>query len=91
MRLNPASLRQIRTDHGWSISTLSAKSTVARSHISNIENGNRPASPDVIRKLAEALEVNPYALLGPEDPKTALKELVALMGFGPADLFPAAS
>lgn len=64
------------------------KAPIARSHLSNIENGNRPATPEIILALAEALHVSPYALLGPEDPKAAIREMVSVLKLTEDDLFP---
>ena len=60
---------------------------MARSHLSNIENGRRPATPATIVALAEALKVSPYVLLGPEDPTAAVRELVEQMGLTHDDIF----
>lgn len=49
-----------------------------RSHLSNVLAGRRRGSPELIKKLAIYLGVNPYALLGPEDPRAAVIELVRL-------------
>lgn len=97
MRLNPASLRRYRRESRLSITELCdvaqeylpEGTTLTRSHLSNIENGHRPASPGAIVALAAALKVSPYALLGPEDPKRAIKEMVEQLGLTVEDLFPA--
>ena len=84
---NPPALREVRCRSKLSIAELSRRSNVARSHISNIENGNRPASLRVICALAEGLGVSPYALLGPSDPKSAIRELVRIYKLRPKDVF----
>ena len=98
MRINPAALRRFRREVArMSVTELASKTLIgpddnkapiARSHLSNIENGNRPATPEIIVALAEVLKVSPYALLGPEDPKAAVRELVAMFDLTADDLFP---
>lgn len=67
MRINPEALHTIRRDRGVAITTLAETVGLANhSHLSNIEAGRREASADLIRKLAEALNVPVLALLGPE-------------------------
>jgi transcriptional regulator with XRE-family HTH domain len=92
MRLNHATLRQIRRQARLSTTELAAMTVVdgkpmARSHLSNLENGNRPATPAAIVALADALKVSPFVLLGPENPKVAIRELVDQLGLTEADLF----
>lgn len=92
MRLNTATLKQLRKEARLSVTDLAAEALIdgkpmARSHLSNIENGNRSASPQAILALAEALKVSPYALLGPEDPKAAVRELVEILGLSADDVF----
>lgn len=93
MRLNHATLRQLRKAARLSVTELAdavaSESNVrlSRSHLSNIENGNRPATPEIICALADALKVSPYALLGPENPKAAVRELVEQLGLTVDDLF----
>lgn len=63
-----AKLRQIRERQGLSQTDLSERSGVTQSTISNLEKG-RPARFVTMRKLAEALKVEPGALVGeaPDD------------------------
>ena len=88
MNLNPAALQAIRKGRGLTVTAVADRSGLARTHISNIENGNRPATPAVIAALAQALDCGVYELLGPEDPKAAVREIVKLLRLTPEDMFP---
>lgn len=57
-------LRQVRQEYPMTIRQLSASSGVSTTTISNLENMRRMARPQTVRKLAEALEVDPEALSG---------------------------
>lgn len=57
-----------------------------RSHLSNVLAGRRNARPELIQRLAAYLGVNPYVLLGPEDPRAAVVELARMYELGPEDL-----
>lgn len=67
MRINPAALRTIRQDRGVSLTDLADKVSCNRAHLSNVEAGRRQASPQLIRELADALKIDLFALLGPEN------------------------
>ena len=56
-------LRQLRVERALSLRALGERSGVAFDTISKLENGHRPARLVTIRKLAEALEVEPKELL----------------------------
>jgi transcriptional regulator with XRE-family HTH domain len=56
-------LRRIREERALSLRDLAAMSGVAHDTISQIERGERQARPSTIRKLAEALRVEPAELL----------------------------
>ena len=56
-------LRQLRVERALSLRALGKRSGVAFATINNLENGKRPARLATIRKLAEALEVEPKELL----------------------------
>lgn len=59
-------LRRIRERMGLSQTDLAERSGVAQATISNLEKG-RPARFVTMRKLAEALNVEPAALVGDSD------------------------
>ena len=56
-------LRQLRVERALSLRALGARSGVALATINNLENGNRPARLVTIRKLADALDVEPKELM----------------------------
>ena len=55
-------LKLVREDRGWSQRDLAARSGVAPNTISQLERGERQAMPSTVRKLADALGVDPPAL-----------------------------
>jgi transcriptional regulator with XRE-family HTH domain len=56
-------LRQLRVQRAISQVDLGRVTGIAQSTISNLEAGNRPARLSTIRKLAEALGVEPKELM----------------------------
>ncbi len=68
MQLNRHALRIIRERSGLSVSALAAEVGISQPHLSNIERGRRQASPEVSRRLAQALRVPLLALLADPDP-----------------------
>ena len=56
-------LRQLRVERALSLRTLGERSGVAFATISELENGHRPARLATIRKLADALGVEPNELM----------------------------
>jgi transcriptional regulator with XRE-family HTH domain len=60
-------LRQLRVQRALSLRALGERSGVSFATINNLENGNRPARLATIRKLAEALEVDPIELMKGEE------------------------
>jgi XRE family transcriptional regulator, regulator of sulfur utilization len=60
-------LRQLRVERALSLRALGERSGVTFATINNLENGNRPARLATIRKLAEALGVEPKELMKGED------------------------
>jgi predicted transcriptional regulator len=63
MKIDGDKLRMLRTQKLWLIGHLAENSGVHRNLISNYELGKAGAHPDTIRKLAEALGVEPTELL----------------------------
>ena len=64
VRIDGEKLRRLRERRLWLIGDLAEKSGVHRNLISTYEHGKSGAHPDTIRKLAEALGVDPTELLG---------------------------
>lgn len=63
LEVNGMKLRRIREEHALSMRDLEARSGVARNTIQRIETGKSGAWPRTVRRLAEALEVEPRELL----------------------------
>ena len=63
MQIDGEKLRRLRLRRLWLIGDLADASGVHRNQISTYELGKAGAHPDTIRKLAEALDVDPHELL----------------------------
>ena len=63
VRIDGEKLRRLRERRLWLIGDLAEKSGVHRNLISTYEHGKSGAHPDTIRKLANALGVDPTELL----------------------------
>jgi transcriptional regulator with XRE-family HTH domain len=63
MRIDGEKLRTLRESRLWLIGDLAEKSGVHRNLISTYELGKSGAHPDTIRKLANALGVDPTELI----------------------------
>lgn len=70
MRLNPAALSSLRVLSGLSQAELGRRSGVSQGHISELERGDKHASPRTAKKLADAMGV-PMASLLSGGPGTA--------------------
>ncbi len=64
--INGARLRQLRVQRAISQEDLGRMTGIAQSTISNLESSNRPARLSTIRKMAEALGVEPSELMKEE-------------------------
>jgi transcriptional regulator with XRE-family HTH domain len=60
-------LRELRVERALSLRALGERSGVTFATINNLENGNRPARLVTIRKLAEALDIEPKELMKGEE------------------------
>jgi transcriptional regulator with XRE-family HTH domain len=60
-------LRELRVQRALSLRALGERSGVTFATINNLENGNRPARLVTIRKLANALGVEPRELMKGEE------------------------
>jgi transcriptional regulator with XRE-family HTH domain len=63
MEVNVERLRELRTERVLSLRELEEKSGVSYNTIWRIEDGRQGAHPRTIRKLAEALGVDPKELI----------------------------
>ena len=64
VEVNGQKLEKLRKQRLWLIGDLAERSGVHRNTISKLENNRGGAYPETIRKLAEALDVDPTELLG---------------------------
>jgi transcriptional regulator with XRE-family HTH domain len=67
VEVDGARLRELRRRRMLSLRELEQRSGVAFDSINKLENEKRRAQPRTLRKLAEALEVEPYKLMKGED------------------------
>jgi transcriptional regulator with XRE-family HTH domain len=65
--VNGQRLRQLRVERALSLRALAQRSGVAFDTINKLELGHRPARLVTIRKLAEALGVDPRELMKSEE------------------------
>ena len=63
VKVDGQKIQRLRSRRLWLIGDLAEKSGVHRNTISKLENGRGGAYPETIRKLAEALDVEPTELL----------------------------
>lgn len=71
MELNRAALLVIRERSGLTKSALAERAGVDRTLVHRLENGERRATPAVMRKLADALDCPLLALIGPTTEEAA--------------------
>lgn len=69
MQINGEALKAIRTRSGWSVGKFASAVGTKHSHISNIEAARRQASPELIRRMAEVLDVPVMALISTRAPE----------------------
>ena len=63
VKVDGQKIQRLRSRRLWLIGDLAEKSGVHRNTISKLENDRGGAYPETIRKLAEALDVEPTELL----------------------------
>jgi transcriptional regulator with XRE-family HTH domain len=63
LEIDGEKLRRLRKRKVWLIADLADRSGVHRNLISEYEHGKSGAHPDTIRKLADALEIEPAELI----------------------------
>lgn len=56
-------IRDLRRQRGWSQEVLSGLAGIARSHLSEIENGEKNANVDTLWRIAEALGIRMSELM----------------------------
>jgi len=62
-------LKRLRLERTMTQRELAAKAGITHDAISMIEHGKRQGRPSTVRKLAEALGVEPREILRPEEPR----------------------
>ena len=68
MEMNDTNLRRLRQERAWSIRELAQRADVSTETIYSLENGQRQwAWPRTVRKLADALGVEPKELMDGEE------------------------
>lgn len=56
-------VREVRHERGWTQEQLAFEAGVKRAYLSEVENGQRNVSLDVVEKLAQALGVGAQTLM----------------------------
>jgi len=56
-------VRQARKEKGWTQEQLAFEAGVKRAYLSEVENGQRNVSLDIVEKLAKALDVEASTLM----------------------------
>jgi transcriptional regulator with XRE-family HTH domain len=70
MRINPAALKQWRTERGLSISALADAVGMPQPNLSKMEAGEEQPSWGRLARIAKALGISPAVLIGPDpDPR----------------------
>ena len=67
IHVNGQRLRELRVERAFTLRALGERSGVAYDTINKLELGRRPAHASTIRRLAEALGVEPRELMKGED------------------------
>lgn len=56
-------VREVRHERGWTQEQIAFEAGVKRAYLSEVENGQRNVSLDVVEKLSKALGVGPEVLV----------------------------
>jgi transcriptional regulator with XRE-family HTH domain len=67
MEVDGMKLRQLRRERAWSQRDLARESGVSQDTITRLETGQREAQPRTVRRLADALNVEPRELMKGQD------------------------
>ena len=63
MQVNPAALTEIRERSGYKKSKFASLVGISPSYLTEMEKGDKPGSPDVIKRMADALSCPMAALI----------------------------
>lgn len=69
MRINRHSLIALRERSGWSVSRFAMACAISTGYLSNIEAGRKNPQPEVIKRMADVLEVPIQCLISEWDPE----------------------
>ncbi len=67
MPTNGAAIRYHRQVAGWTLAVLSQRAKVSASYLSKLENGAAKATPPVLRRIADALDLSVRDLMPEAD------------------------
>ena len=67
MNTNGSAIKALRERSGWKVGKFATAVGISSSYLSNIEAGRKKASPDVIRKIADTLDVPLAAVITGHD------------------------
>lgn len=85
-RLNHRAAAQKLTARGQTVTAAAEHVGIERTLMSRCFAGTRSFPMELLPRLADFLECDPYELLGPDDPKAAVVELARLYKLTAADL-----
>lgn len=83
MRLNHTTVKREMQAQRWTTTALAEELEIDRATLSSYLTGRRRVPGAVLVGLQQALNVNPYTLLGPEDPEQAIVDLVEAFAVDP--------
>lgn len=78
IRANHLTAARLIREQGHTVTSTAEHLGIERSNLAHMLAGRRQFPVDKIPALAEFLKVNPYELLGPEDPRSAVVEMARL-------------
>lgn len=85
-KLNHLVAARLIRERGHSVTGVASALGMDRANLSHCLAGRRQFPAEKIVGLAEALGVNPYELLGPENPRAAVIELARMYDVQPDEL-----
>lgn len=86
MKLNRSATREFMNLERWTVTRLADELDINRSWLNHIVLGTRRCPAEVLIGIAEKLGVEPFALIGPSNPRAAAMELCEVLGIEPEDL-----
>lgn len=75
MVIHRHALTEIREARGLTKKQLCDLAGLSQSYLTELEAGDKPGSPQVVKRLADALAVNPLALLNPAMANDVIAEI----------------